>query len=200
MTHRKLSRTATRLASVLTLCLTPAAAWAAPQWIWAPKASDGQTVLFRHSFDLEKVPAAARLNLSCDNNAEIWINGQRAGKTSDWQEPAKLNVQKFLQLGKNVIAVKAGNEGDKAGLVARLSTGDKPAVVLAESSADWKLSTDAAAAGWEAPGYNDSAWTGSAVVGKLGDGPWGNVFAGGSAGGGQTSVAPAESLTLPPGF
>src|SRR5690606_14198871 len=106
---------------------------AAPEWIWLPgEPSGGQSAFFRQSFELEAVPERARLALSCDNRAEVWINGKPAGKSSAWESPVRADVQSLLRPGRNVIAVKGTNEGGIAALVARISAGRR-APALAET-------------------------------------------------------------------
>lgn len=178
------------LAVVPSLC-------AAPQWIWAPGKAEDQPVFFRHSFDLKEVAPGTRLQLTCDNLAEVYLNGTPVGKVTEWQEPLSAKIGAQLKPGRNVLAVKSRNEGGAAGLVARIESADKKGVILAESTAAWK-SSPTGPAGWETPAFNDAAWAGSSVVAALGAGPWGDVFSGKSGGGGVV-IDPAD-LNLLPGF
>ncbi len=178
----------------LTLAAVPSLS-AAPLWIWAPGKVEDKPVFFRHGFDLKEVAPGTRLQLTCDNQAEVFINGTSVGKVTEWQEPLSAKFAPLLKVGRNVIAVRAKNEGGAAGLVARVDTGEKGGAVLAESGTGWK-SSPAVPPGWEAAGFNDSAWTASISVAALGAQPWGNVF---SRKPGGTLIDPAE-LNLLPGF
>ena len=168
---------------------------ASPLWIWAPGKVEDKPVFFRHSFELNAVPPEARLQLTCDNNAEVFINGTAVGKVAEWQEPLIAKIAANLKPGRNVIAVKAKNAGGAAGLVARVDTGVKDGPVLTESGPGWK-SSPTAPAGWEAAAFNDDTWTASVSVATLGAEPWGNVF---SRKPGGTLIDPAD-LNLLPGF
>ncbi|MDB6072140.1 MAG: heme-binding protein [Verrucomicrobiales bacterium] len=177
------------------LLLAVSHAAAAPLWIWAPGKTDDQPVYFRHSFEVKEVTPDLRLQLTCDNLAEVFINGKPAGKIAEWQEPISAKISAMVQPGRNVIAVKAQNQGGSAGLVARVDLGGKGSPVLDETSTDWKQSSTAPE-GWERPGFDDKSWSGSAAVASLGAGPWGNVF---SRPAGGTLIDPAD-LNLLPGF
>ena len=168
---------------------------AAPQWIWAPGNVEDKPVFFRHSFDLKDVPPETRLQLTCDNLAEVFINGTAIGKVAEWQEPLTAKIGPHLKPGRNVIAVKAKNEGGAAGLVARVDTGAKGGAVLTESGTGWK-SSPAGPAGWEMAAFDDRTWTASVAVAALGAQPWGDVF---SRKPGGTLIDSAD-LTLLPGF
>lgn len=187
------------LLPALALTLLPRAVEAAPQWIWSSsKAGDNEQVWVRKSFDLPAENKGARLLVSCDNNCETWINGQPAGRSGEWASPAKVNAGKFLKAGRNVIAIRGGNEGGMAALVARLDPTPKGGQPIVESGADWKITNQNPGAGWEKAEFNDSTWKNSTVVGKLGDQPWGNVFTGGGRGG--DVALPPEDIQVLPGF
>ena len=172
-----------RLLPALSLTFLPSAMQAAPQWIWSSKtAGNNDTVWARTTVDIADVKGV-RVQVSCDNSCEIWINGEFAGRSSEWASPAKISAGKFLRPGPNVIAIKGANSGGIAGLVGRVDTGGKNAKVLTESGPAWKLTAANPGAGWEKERFNDSQWPNAVVTAKLGDAPWGNVFSGGGGGG-----------------
>jgi len=170
-----------------------------PLWIWnSPSASANQSVYFRKTITVETVPASAKLMVTCDNHATVFVNGVQVGKSDEWKEPVNVDVAKHLKAGANVIAVEGRNDDGQAAMVAKLVMKDKAGkTVEVVSDASWKSGDKAD--GWEKPGFNDAAWKGSADLGKLGKDPWGDVFAGSRPGGGG-SVTPADQLTLLPGF
>jgi putative heme-binding domain-containing protein len=146
-------------------------------WIWSsgsPK--DGEVVHFLKAFDLPAKPDKAPLAASCDNKMEVWINGASVGSSDDWQRPLKVDVAARLVAGRNVVAVRAENEGGAAGLVLKLDT--------LRSDASWLWSAEAPK-GWEKPGFDPKGWKNAVSLGKLGMGPWGNVLEG------VVSAAPA---------
>ncbi len=186
---------------VLGFSLFPLTVQAAPQWIWSSKtAGNNDTVWVRTTVDITDVKGV-RVQVSCDNSCEVWINGEFAGRSSEWSEPAKVNAGKFLKPGKNIIAIKGANSGGIAGLVGRVDTGGKNAKVLSESGPAWKLVAANPGAGWEKADYDDSKWPNAVATAKLGDEPWGNVFVGGGGKGGGGGVAlTADQVQVLPGF
>ena len=189
-----------RLLPALSLTFLPSAMQAAPQWIWSSKtAGNNDTVWARTTVDIADVKGV-RVQVSCDNSCEIWINGEFAGRSSEWASPAKISAGKFLRPGPNVIAIKGANSGGIAGLVGRVDTGGKNAKVLTESGPAWKLTAANPGAGWEKEGFNDSQWPNAVVTAKLGDAPWGNVFSGGGGGGAGGVALAAEAVQVLPGF
>jgi putative heme-binding domain-containing protein len=189
----------TALLPVISMALLPLAASAAPQWVWSSgNPGDKDQVWARTTVELAD-PKGVRVLVSCDNACEVWINGEFAGRSSEWSEPAKVSAAKFLKQGKNTIAIKGSNAGGTAGLVASIAEGRRGGKVFSESGASWKLTGADPGAGWEKPDFNDSAWPAAVVRAKLGDAPWGNVFAGGGAGGGGAALA-ADQVQVLPGF
>lgn len=164
---------------------------AAPQWIWSSSKPKTETIYLRHEFDLAAAPAAATLHVSCDNGAEVWLNGASVAKNSNWDAPVKKKLA-GLKAGKNVIAVKATNEGPMAGFVLKIDAGNGQVI---ESSPAWKASSTAAE-GWEKPEFAAADWKPAVSVGNLGDVPWNDVFSGAAAG----QVLDPEKLKLAPGF
>ncbi len=186
-----------RILAALTFAALPAAVHAAPQWIWSSKnAGDRDVVWVRASVNVPGDAKGLRLLVSCDNACEVWINGQPAGRSNEWKEPVKVKAEKFLKPGNNVIAIKGANAGGSAALIAQLDDGAKKPKVIAESNGDWKITATNPGAGWEKEGFNDSAWGKPVVTGKLGDGPWGNVFDNSAPG----AALAAEDLQLVSGF
>ena len=187
--------------SALTLACLTLAAHAAPQWIWSSaKPGDNDAVWARATVDVPD-PKGVRVLVSCDNSCEIWINGEFAGRSSEWSGPAKVNAGKLLKPGKNVIAVKGSNEGGIAGLVASVAASGRGGKVFSESGAAWKLTGTNPGAGWEKADFNDSVWPAAVVIAKLGDAPWGNVLAGSATRSGAGDVAlTADQVQVLPGF
>ena len=72
-----------------------------PSWIWINKQGKGHVFnYFRKTFKLAKVPKSVQLFISCDNEAEIWINGDQLQGNKDWREPTVINITGRLKKGR----------------------------------------------------------------------------------------------------
>jgi beta-galactosidase len=71
-----------------------------------------------------------------DEDGFIYINGQKAGESHNWQDPASVDVKRFLRSGANTIAVAVANWNAGGGINKGVSLQfeDKPAAV------DWQRS------------------------------------------------------------
>ncbi len=163
-----------------------------PQWIWTKSASDQQVVYFRKSFELAAQPKAAKLFTTCDNKAQIWINGQDAGTSPDWMYPIEKDVAKLLKKGRNVIAVRGQNASGAAAFVCRLEiSAGKDATTWLVSDTSWKLA-DKVSDNWRMAAFDDSKWSAPSIKGKLGDGPWGIPGKSGGGGGRKSGGSPLD--------
>ncbi len=132
-------------------------------WIWHPKDSRAEgSVTFRAHVDASAA-TEANLVFSCDNSAEVFVNGasvavQKDGTNLDaWRIPTKAKVA--LKAGRNDIVVKAGNAiPGYAGLVASLTW--KGGSLRTDDKA-WEVSRDGA------------EFVKAARVGRYGAEPWG---------------------------
>src|SRR5439155_13755615 len=89
-----------------------------PEWIWqSDKPKDTETVYFRKTFEVKGKLKTARFSGSCDNVMTLFINGKHIVEHSEWQQAVTENITKHLVEGKNVIAVRAKNEGGLAGFM-----------------------------------------------------------------------------------
>ena len=59
-----------------------------PHWIWIEEATGDQEVVLVKTFELEAVPASARLTGTCDNQMVVTLNGDRVGVHSTWEQVA----------------------------------------------------------------------------------------------------------------
>jgi hypothetical protein len=144
-------------------------------WIWANSAGTGEFAWFQKTFSLATIPDRAQLFVSCDNEAEIWINGKPLGKNPDWRTPSVFDLRPLLVEGENLIAVAAKDwskgEG-KAALVALASLGKGNYL---GTDASWTVSAKIR------PRWNRVAdpkgFSAAAIVAVHGAGPWGPTFA-----------------------
>lgn len=93
-------------------------AWSA-QWITHPTAStlDYGVFLFRNSFDMAGEPARFIIHVSADNRYSLYVNGHPAcfgpaiGDLNHYRYET-LDIARFLNQGKNVIAAEVVNFGE----------------------------------------------------------------------------------------
>jgi alpha-L-rhamnosidase len=110
--------------------------------------------------------APLNIVITADNVDEVYVNGNLLGGSTVWQLASNYKVP--LQSGVNVIAVKATDtDASVGGLIAELAWGGNTAV----SDSTWKAST-VLEAGWELPGFDDSAWPAANSYGVYGVAPW----------------------------
>jgi putative heme-binding domain-containing protein len=179
--------------SLITLCHSVSAA---PQWIWSSK--DGTpSADFRKSFAAPAGLKSAVLEVSCDNEAEVELNGRKIVSTKNWQQAGIASVLAHLKTdGPNELLVHGKNEGSLAGLLVRIraTAGGGPETVLIETDGTWEA---------RKPGAQN--WTPAVVIGEYGRAPWGKVLetartATAAKNSGSTESIAASEITVPPGF
>ncbi|MBI1375743.1 MAG: c-type cytochrome [Phycisphaera sp.] len=205
MPHRISAVLVTVLVALVVACLSPWADGAktkpvvdgpTPQWIWTNSLGDGQTIYLYKTFEMDGAPKSATLTASCDNHMRVAVNGKVVAQSDEWNEPATVDVTKLIKPGQNTIVVQAKNDGGVAAFVAAMKLDPRgqgrPRYVVTDTS--WKV-TPKAIDGWDKAGFDAVAdWEAPKVIGKLGDGPWNNVFAAGGA------AIPNGTLSVAEGF
>ena len=170
--------------------------WAAenpkPTWVWdADGATKGQTIYLQNTFEVSAKPKTAKLYTTCDNRMTLWINGARVASSPDWPQPIHQDVAKYLQAGKNIIAVEAANDSGVAAFVMKLAL-DSGDVVL--SNKNWNMSPTKPTGDWMTTTATN--WPGRLKeLGQLGVQPWGLP---GQSGAG--AITQQESIQTPDGF
>ncbi len=140
-----------------------ASAFKGAQWIWHPKDQKAKgAVTFRTHVDASAA-TEAKLVFSCDNSAEVFINGtsvavQKNGSNLDaWKKPTMAKVS--LKAGHNDIVVNAGNAiPGYAGFIASLTWKGGS---LLTSDETWEVSREG------------GKFVKAANLGKYGTRPWG---------------------------
>jgi len=172
------------------------------QWIWNAEGGVEKVIRFRKTFEISGKVKAARLYTTCDNQAELWVNGKMIGKSPDWPQPIyHKDASEWIQSGGNVIAIQGKNAGGVAALVFKLEvdleSGEKLEIV---SRPDWKATREAVKEDWKKEGFDDSAWNlPLKSLGDLGVSPW--RIPGVSKKGKPTSSAiDPEGITAAEGF
>lgn len=148
-----------------------------PQWIWSPDQAVGNVEIgdcyFRKSFTV-RAPEQGEIAIVADDAYELYINGRRVGSGGGWTETDTYDISRFLNRGRNTLAVKASNtEGRVAGLAARVTIterGGAGTVYLTDDS--WKTNERPFPL-WQRPGYSDSRWRLAHEIGPVGTTePW----------------------------
>jgi putative heme-binding domain-containing protein len=164
-----------------------------PQWIWHADTNAvsgvGQTVYFRKTFRTPPLTWNARLAVSADDEADVFLNSVPVANCRRWSEPARAEVSVRLNQGENVLAIRARNRSGDAGLLVHLNLNGQTNVM---SDASWLVTTNEET-NWSALEFNAAHWQTARVLGSNGVAPWGDVLA-------RPSATPAEALTVPPGF
>ncbi len=176
----------------------PARASEAPattaRWIWYPERAAADCInqwrCFRRQFTLPEAPADATLHLIVDDSFEAFVNGMPARESERAGHGSRLRVGNLLRAGENVLAVRAFNGGNVAGVIgvleARLASGQK---VRIPTDASWRASREAPE-GWQAPAFDDRAWSPAREVGDAFTAPWFEI------GYGAETLATPEELAL----
>lgn len=169
------------------------------QWIWYPDRDPAQVDqvarYFRRTFPLAH-PEAGRLEITCDDEYELFVNGERVGGDATLETMEVFDVTAKLVDGENVVAVRAVNKqaGTPAGLVVRLIVREVGGTDVSLSSDDRWVCQSYGPRGWQVAAYDDSKWAKAKSLGAFGAAlPWrGKV----------KSNSPRESgrFTVPEGF
>jgi beta-galactosidase len=82
--------------------------------------SPGENGVFRcHVTVPEADLAAERIRLDfgmIDDDGWIYVNGQRAGESHDWQATPSIDIKRFLRAGENLIAIAVANNAGSGGV------------------------------------------------------------------------------------
>lgn len=158
-------------------------------WIWAEGPGSKEAAILRRSFEIAQQPREAVLILTCDNAARVFLDGKAVLTNSDWQTPSRIELTRRLKPGTHELRAECTNEGDIAGLVARL--------IL--KGPDGKASIIETDGSWEASVPGNPAWKPAKIVGKYGAQPWGEALADALIPP-APKVTPAEAIQVRPGF
>ena len=143
-------------------------------WIWSPDPAASSRAWLRKTFDIPpgRKVTGARLKITADNAFDLYLNGLKIGAGDDWQKPGLFDLSASIRPGRNVLAVEARNVSDAYGLLAVLAIGlDDGRTLDIRTDRTW-LTSASAAAGWEAPAFDDSAWQPARDIAPADGGPW----------------------------
>ncbi|MDZ4687351.1 MAG: DUF1549 domain-containing protein [Planctomycetaceae bacterium] len=113
------------------------------RWIWSQSdsatAAAGETVVFRHRFNVASVPAQAVAAISCDNSYTLLVNGQKVQAGDAWDAADAVVLTPRLKVGQNellIVAKNAGNSPNPAGLICEAHLIDADGKVQAIATSD----------------------------------------------------------------
>ena len=160
---------------------TPPPSLTGANWIWNVAGANTNTpagpIVVRKTFDVADPAALASavLRVNADDGHTTYVNGTQvsasAGGNNAWQTSQISDIKPLLVAGTNVIAIAPFNGGG-AGSVIAVAELDGTRIV---TDGTWKTLpgiTAAPPAGWNTPGFDDSAWVEANVTGPYGIGPW----------------------------
>ncbi len=123
-----------------------------------PELGARECAWFRTTFTLDKVERdLALLFEGVDDNAWVWLNGQKVGEHYGWDEPFLVPITKAARVGKNVLVVGVENREGPGGIYA-------PVWLLPTSSLqplqNWKVAKglQGEKSKWHTPKADDQNW------------------------------------------
>jgi YVTN family beta-propeller protein len=114
---------------------------------------------------LRSSPPENEAVIAADNRHELYINGKLAAIGTDWSKALRTA---FTTSGSRAtIAIRATDAAGVAGVIGQFRINGQTLV----TNSNWKVATSAPA-GWQNPGFDDSAWTRATDYGPIGSAPW----------------------------
>ena len=160
-----------------------------PSWIWAPGKKVEESVLFTRRYRFATDAKSVRLVITADNKARVLLDGREIAATTEWSEPVTVELG-AMAAGVHEFTVEAGNEGGPAGICAQVDW-------IAADGTRMRMVSDPS---WQASGAWTNAPVPSAVVGALGDAPWGGAIAEAFGGTPAPLADIARTISVPEGF
>jgi len=144
----------------------------------------------------------AHLQITADNECEVFVNSVSAGTTANWGSPVTLDVSLFIHPGRrNVVAIRGTNTssqgGNDRGIIGALkvgTSGNETELLVTDGA--WRSSTTEIT-GWTDLGFDDSAWPFATVIADNGAPPWGTLLATPSAKWLWTAPIPVSTADKP---
>lgn len=147
------------------------------EWIWSEKSGASDRILVRTTAEVAKRLQSAHVFFTCDNSADLYVNGKKLAHVDPWMEPKSVDVTAHLKEGANIIGADARNAGGVAGFIAWVQLGyENGETTYLVSGLDWQ---------WKSPGSKKAAttfsdgegWKAPVSLGKHGATPWGRLKA-----------------------
>ena len=101
---------------------------------------------------------------TCDNEMEMFADGQSLGTDSNWRKPTTYRVP-----GNTRVLSVAGEDYGSGflGILGSISNGQV-------TNETWKCSS-VMSSGWNSPNFDDQSWLLAKVIANHGDSPWGTL-------------------------
>ena len=145
-------------------------------WIWGKnEVGENKHCYFRTTCEVptDTKVATAFLKIAADDAFTCYINGQKVGSGTNWENLQRFDVAKFLIPGKNTIAIEAENKVGPCGMLFALAVGCENNVALVKNSSENCSTSGVAGPGWEKPEFDDSKWEKKALrIARYGEKPW----------------------------
>ena len=129
------------------------------QVIWtSAEQNNDERAWFTRSFRLEGEPVSGKLLISCDNEFEAYLNGERVAAGKNWERPQKVDVSSSLREGENHFCIAGLNHGGPAGLALDLAweTSTKSGRLVTDTT--WKVTNAKPPEGWLTQGASIGNW------------------------------------------
>ena len=135
---------------------------------------------FRKSFALESKPRTAVARVFADTGYELFVNGRLVAQLSEWANVRDYDLRTFLDVGGNLVAIRASNRSGHRGLAFELSVDGRQVVV---SDGSWRTFSEERW-GWMLADFDDGDWVAPQVMdmSAAGDPQWKGHPGDGSAG------------------
>lgn len=143
-------------------------------WIWTKETYDNQSCQFWKAFEIPRSSpvTSARLRMTVDNGYDLFLDGRRIGRGSDWRSLTEYDLTWVLTPGVHVLAVEAFNDKDQAGLILGLHVELADGQVLEiGSDHNWWIVPNKES-DWYTRTRPRLDWTPATVKGALGASPW----------------------------
>lgn len=138
-------------------------------WIW--DANFSKDVCFTRIFDVGFFPKKAVLNLVADDGYIAYLNGKKISSGSNWRYMQTESVTEQLRRGRNILAIRAENNGGACGLLVDLriesDSGEKLSVV---SDRAWNVISGNIPPDWKEQGLKNGQP--AKEIHPFGEGPW----------------------------
>ena len=86
------------------------------KWIWTSDSFNDDIAYFRKEINIDGIPTSAWVNITVDNQYDLYVNGVWRARDLNWWTVERYPVN--LNPGKNIIAVKGVDTGNPAALLA----------------------------------------------------------------------------------
>ncbi|HEY1170319.1 MAG TPA: heme-binding protein [Verrucomicrobiae bacterium] len=136
-----------------------------PEWIGSVGAEE--QIYYRKVVKVPEELLRGILLVAVEGEATLFVNGQKAGATSQRERAESFEVTRFLHTGTNVLAFSVKGSGKAPKLAVLFETtshmGEQAWVI---SDASWKVSGNPSAK-WNEVGFNDVAWSAAKSFGSM---------------------------------